>query len=99
MTPRNDIPQPETLREQLLAEYGAPPPTGADRALLEALLAACASLAAMANELADAGPVTVGSRGQPVPHPLLRIQAGALLAFGDLLDRWSGACDVRRFTT
>lgn len=99
MTQRNDIPQPETLRQQLIAEYGAPPPKGADRALLDALLAACASLAAMANELADAGPVTIGSRGQPVPHPLLRIQVGTLQAFGDLLDRWSGACDVRRFTT
>lgn len=99
MPPRPEVPAPETLRDQLLAEYGDPPPKGSDKALLEALLGACATLAAIQRELAASGLVTVGSRRQPVPHPLLRIQADTLAQFGDLLDRWSGACDVRRFTT
>lgn len=99
MTSRAEVPAPETLREQLLAEYGDPPPKGSDRALLDALLGACATLAAIQRELAASGPVAVGSRRQPVPHPLLRIQADTLKEFGALLDRWSAACDLRRFTT
>ena len=50
----------------------------ADAALLEAWVRAVI-LARSARAMADREPIVVGSRGQPVPHPGLRIAAEAEL--------------------